>query len=161
MWSMLVQRRLRCLGSSGLHITQSRGAASSTMGLTAPSAGTSPPCRVDEEHPVRLRAASGAGPRVCSKGLVHGASGDPGRRQVGITPHKCTRAEKVWATYEESEREWGDGLEKHLCGESSFPGPEPERSLQVLGLSLWAPGRERAEGVCRCLTCALLEDFGC
>lgn len=43
-------------------------------------------------------------------------------------------------TYEESGREWGDGLEKHLCGESSFPGPEPEQSLQVLGLSLWAPG---------------------
>lgn len=53
-----------------------------------------------EEHPVSLRAVSGAGPKVCFKGLVHRASGDPGRRQVRLIPHRCTRAEKLLVKHE-------------------------------------------------------------
>lgn len=61
-----------------------------------------------QEHPVSLRAASVAGPRIYSKDLVHRSSGDSGRGQVRIIPYTCTRAEKLWAKHEESERKGGD-----------------------------------------------------
>ena len=44
---------------------------------------------------------------------------------------------------------WGVGSERRLRKESSFPGPGPERSVQGLGVSLWARRRESATGVCK------------
>lgn len=32
--------------------------------------------------------------------MVHRASGDPGRRQVRLTLHRCTRAEKLLVKHE-------------------------------------------------------------
>lgn len=102
MWPMRVQMRLWCLGSAGLRMSWSWSRMLPISILRLGSVSLTPLLQVPVFLADWVRA-----PREFKSSV----SRDPGRRQVRITPHRCTRAENCWKSMRESGRKREDGLD--------------------------------------------------